>query len=161
MRNEEVRLPPAVRDMMDAILSATHSGDIADLGAAIEWNEMPPIFTPGKSEPSEAGTAGLIQHLRTASKDGQGVEILAILANLLSVGPAEQPLGRDFENNAVYVWPYLAELDLDKLTPGQVVDLYRLLPADKISEMRAAKRWTWYRLVIGADGTWHSFMPHP
>jgi hypothetical protein len=160
MRNEQVVLPPAVRDMVDAILFATHSGDIADLAVAIDWNEMPPIFTPGKSEPAEEGTAGLLQHLRTVSKDGQGVEMLAVLANLLSVGPAQQPLGRDVENNAVYVWPYLAELEIARLTPPQLVDLYRLVPADRIAEMRAANRWSWYRLVIGADGTWHSFMPH-
>jgi hypothetical protein len=23
--------------------------------------------------------------------------------------------------------------------------------------MREKKKWTWWRLTIGADGTWHSF----
>ena len=158
MRLEAASLPSDVRDMVDAILAATHSGNIADLAGPIEWNEMRPMFD---DEPGGGATAELIDKLRKVSRDGQGHEVLAILADLLSVGPAQLPLGRDFENNTVYVWPYLAELPLDKLTPAQEVDLYRLVPADRIDDMKKAGKWTWYRLVIGADGTWHSFMPHP
>lgn len=158
MRLDPASLPADVRDMVDAILAATHSGNIADLAGPMEWNEMRPMFD---DEPGAGTTAELIDKLRKASRDGQGFEVLAILADLLSVGPAQQPLGRDFENNTVYVWPYLAELALDKLTPAQQVDLYRLVPADRIEEMKKAGKWTWYRLVIGADGTWHSFMTHP
>ncbi len=158
MRYEPGKLPAAVRDMVDAILAATNSGNVADLATPIEWNEMRPVFS---ADGAAETTSELIGLLKTTSKDGEGHELLAVLADLLSVGPAEQPLGRDFENNTVYVWPYLAELPLDKLTPAQQVDLYRLVPADKVADMRKAGRWSWYRLVIGADGTWHSFMMHP
>lgn len=158
MRYEPGKLPAAVRDMVDAILAATNSGNVADLATPIEWNEMRPVFS---ADDAAETTSELIGLLKTTSKDGEGRELLAVLADLLSVGPAEQPLGRDFENNTVYVWPYLAELPLDKLTPAQQVDLYRLVPADKVADMRKVGRWSWYRLVIGADGTWHSFMMHP
>lgn len=144
--------------MVDAILAAVHSGVIEDLRTAIEWNEMSPVFAPpGAGEPTVDDP---IDVLKNASTDGAGAQILAVLANVLSVRPARQPLGRDFENNDVFVWPYLAERPFERLTPPELVDLYRIVPAAEIEAMRAAKRWTWYRLVIGADGTWHSFMPH-
>ena len=81
-------------------------------------------------------------------------------ADLLSVGPARQPLGRDPENTDVFIWPYLAERPVDELSPPEQVDLYRIVPADVVDTIRQKKRWTWYRLVIGADGTWHAFMRH-
>ena len=30
-------------------------------------------------------------------------------------------------------------------------------PSAMLKIMREKKQWTWYRLAIGADGTWHSF----
>ncbi len=97
-----------------------------------------------------------MQHLKKLSADGEGREILAALANILAMDPAKVALGRDLENTAVYVWPYLAERPLDKLTPREEVDLYRLMPAAQAKAMREAKKWTWWRLAIGADGTWYT-----
>lgn len=142
--------------MVDAILTAVHSGAIEDLRTAIEWNELKPVFAPaGHDDQTDP-----IAFLKNASRDGNGAEILAILGNLLASGASRQPLGRDFENNSVYVWPYFADVPLAELTSAETVELYRIVPADEIDAMRKAGRWTWYRLVIGADGTWHSFMPH-
>ncbi len=75
----------------------------------------------------------------------------------LDCGYAALPIGNDVENNLVYVWPALAEADLTKLTPQQEVALYRLVSPDQVKTMREAKRWQWWRLAIGADGTWHAF----
>ncbi|MGD9785910.1 MAG: hypothetical protein AB7U49_14610 [Hyphomicrobiaceae bacterium] len=140
--------------MVDAIQTAVSSGNIDDLRTPFEWNELPPSVADEKvSDP--------IAHWRKQSRDGEGREILAILADLLSLGATRLPIGRDPENSGVYVWPYMAELPLDKLTPQQIVELYRIVPAEKAAEMQKQGTWTWYRLVIGADGTWHSFMEHP
>lgn len=152
-RTDLAKLPRPVTEMIDAINVAVNSGDIEDLRIAIDWNELPPAFSP---EPIDEP----IGFLKKESADKAGHQMLAILGNLLSVGPARQNLGRDPENSGVYVWPYLAERPLDKLTPEEQVDLYRLVPVDVIDAMRAARRWTWYRVVIGADGTWHAFMRH-
>lgn len=146
-------LPAPVAEMREAILGAVRSGQIDDLLAAIEWNELPPAF-------ADTPVDDPIAFLREASADGAGREMLAILADLLSAGATRLPIGRDVENADVYVWPYLAERPLDKLSPAEEVELLRLVPAATAAAMRAAKRWTWYRLVIGADGTWHSFMRH-
>jgi hypothetical protein len=143
-------LPAPVEEMRDAILAATRSGRIEDLIAPLDWNEM---------KPDTAASAGEdpIARWKKLSGDGQGREILAVLANILEMPPAELPLGKDIENNIIYVWPYLAEAKLDSLTPAQEVDLLRLVSPEKAKAMRAAKKWTWWRLTIGADGTWHSF----
>jgi hypothetical protein len=69
----------------------------------------------------------------------------------------ELPIGKDLENNRVYVWPALAEAKLEALSPAEQVALLRLVSPAEAQSMREKKRWTWYRLVIGADGTWHAF----
>jgi hypothetical protein len=146
-------LPPNVIDMREMILAAVHSGRIEDLQAAIDQNELPP-------EGGAPQGTGLIEHLRKTSADGAGREMLAILDNLLKSEPTLLPIGRDAENNGVYVWPAVAEADLEKLTPAQEVSLYRLMPVAQAKAMIAAKKWSWWRLAIGADGTWLTFLKH-
>jgi hypothetical protein len=127
-----------------------HSGLIEDLREAIEWNELRPDFG------EKAGTDP-IAHLKAVSGDGAGRETLAVLGEILALAPARLAIGRDAENSAVYVWPYLAEIPLATLTPAQEVDLFRLMPPQAAKAMREKKKWTWWRLAIGADGTWHTF----
>jgi hypothetical protein len=146
-------LPPPVREMGDGIRGAIRSGSIEDLRTPLEWNELAPVVANEKIDDA-------IAYWKKQSGDGEGREILAILAKLIEAGPAQLPLGKDPENMAVYVWPYLAERPLDKLTPAEEVDLYRLVTPAEARAMRGKKKWTWYRLAIGADGAWHSFMRH-
>jgi hypothetical protein len=143
-------LPPSVVDMREQILAAVHSGNIAELKGAIEWNEIKPDFGAKANEDP-------IAYWKQMSSDGQGREILAVLGNLLALPPARIAIGRDAENTTVYVWPYLAELPPDGLRPGEEVDLYRLMTPAAAKAMREAKKWSWWRIAIGADGTWHTF----
>lgn len=143
-------LPKPAADMRDAILQAVHTGQLIDLKTALELNEMRPDIT---DEPVDDA----VGYFRKMSKDGSGRDILAILDQILAMKPAAVPLGPDIENNAIYVWPYLAEADLALLSPEETADLSRLMSPDEIAMLKAAKRWTWWRLAIGADGTWHSF----
>ena len=146
-------LPPNVAEMRELILSAVRSGRIEDLKAAIEINANRPDFGTGPGDDN----ADPIQSLSALSGDGQGREILAALGEILDMPPAALPLGRDLENNLIYIWPYLAARPLDQLTGPEEVELYRLVTPAKAKEMREKKRWTWWRLAIGADGTWHAF----
>lgn len=143
-------LPQSVIDMREQILAAVHSGDVDDLKDAIEWNEIAPDFgAVAKDDP--------IKHWKSSSKDGEGREVLAVIANLLALPPARLAIGKDPENTTVYVWPYLAELPAGTLKPEEEVDLYRIMPPDAAKSAKSAKAWTWWRLAIGADGTWHTF----
>ena len=143
-------LPRGVADMREAILAAVQSGQIEDLRIAVELNELKP-------ELGAAAGTDPIAHLKALSGDGEGREILAVLGNVLEAGYAAIPAGKDIENNRVYVWPYLAEVPLATLTPAQEVELYRLVAPNEAKAMRAARKWTWWRLAIGADGTWLTF----
>lgn len=143
-------LPDPVEEMRSALLAAVHSGDLDDLREPLEWNELMP-------QTSAAADEHPIDHWRRSSADGSGREILQVLASILVLPAAELPLGRDIENNIIYVWPYLAEADLANLTATEAADLKRLVGATAAQSMRSAKKWTWWRLTIGADGTWHSF----
>jgi hypothetical protein len=147
-------LPPAAADMYEAILSAVHSGAIEHLKEAYDLGEL---HADLGLEPG----ANPVVYWKSRSADGEGREILAIIADLFAVGPAMVRRGKDPENNAVYVWPYLAELPLDKLTPAQEVDLLRLMSVAEAKAMRAQKTYTGWRLTIGADGLWHAFRKGP
>jgi hypothetical protein len=143
-------LPPGVVEMRDQILAAVAASDIEELRLALEWNELPPeIDAPPGSDP--------IAYWRSVSADGQGRDILAILGDLLATPPAAVPGGRDIENNRLYVWPAFAEKSLATLTADERALLARLVPADAAKAMMETSRYSGWRLVIGADGTWHTF----
>ena len=148
---EAPKLPQHVADLRDAILTAARSGDVnGQLKVAFDMSGAVSYFGFGvASDPIAA--------LKANSHDGEGREILAALIEVLNLPAATLPFGNDIENNLIYVWPYLAERPIDKLTPAEQVDLYRLVPPEKVAEMRQKGRWTWWRLTIAADGTWLSF----
>ena len=148
------KLPVPVQEMRDAILSAVRSGRIEELRHAYELNELKPdLGGVPVSDP--------IAHWKKISGDGEGREVLAALAEILETGYVELPLGPDLENNKVYVWPYLAEVPLDKLSPAQEVELLRLVSPAAAKDMKAARKYAYWRIAIGADGTWHSLRKEP
>jgi len=147
-------LPGAVQDMRAAILEAVHAGEIEDLRRAYELNELKPDLGDGP-------IADPVAHWRQISGDGEGREILAILAGILDAGYVTVAGGRDVENARVYVWPYFAEMPISSLSKAQEVELLRLVSPAALAAMRAAGRYTYWRVTIGADGTWHSFRKQP
>jgi hypothetical protein len=148
------KLPIPVQEMRESILSAVRAGRIEELRHAYDLNELKPDLGAGP-------TNDPIAHWKKISGDGEGREILAALAEILETGYVALPLGRDLENNRVYVWPYFAEVPLDKLNPAQEVELLRLVPPAAAKEMKKNRRYAHWRIAIGADGTWHSFRKGP
>jgi hypothetical protein len=144
-------LPTPVLEMREAILTAVRSGQIEDLRTAVELNEIKPVI-------ADVAVGDPIAHWRQVSADGEGREILSVLGQILDAGYVTLPIGRDLENNRVYVWPYFAGLALDKLTPAQEAELLGIVPAAAVEEMRKGGRYTYYKLGIAADGTWHFFL---
>lgn len=144
-------LPPLAAEMRDRIAAAVVTGRIDDLQEPIDLNELPVVY-------AEASGGDPIAHWKSQSADGTGKDILDQLGRILALPPARLALGRDPENNGVFVWPYLAERPLDRLTAKEAADLETLMPPETATKMRATGKWTWWRLVIGADGTWHAFV---
>ncbi|RME95754.1 MAG: hypothetical protein D6773_18070 [Alphaproteobacteria bacterium] len=141
-------LPAPVKAMYEAILSAARSGELEALRPVIEKNGGPPEFSFG-------GGNDAIAHWRESSADKKGREILAILVNLLSMPFVHVNAGT---RNDMYIWPYLAEADLDKLTPAQEVDLYRLVSPQEAKTMAEFGGYIWYRLGISREGRWLFFV---
>lgn len=149
----QIKLPKNVADMRAALLSAARSADIENLRVPYEWNELPPAISDDRVEDP-------IAYWKKMSRDGNGLEILSILDRVLSLPPAKLHIGPDHENSALYVWPYLSELDLSALNARQQFELRTLIPPAEARKIMKTKKWSWWRLAIGADGTWHSFMKH-
>jgi hypothetical protein len=143
-------MPRPVQDLREAMLAAIEAGEIEELRQALEMSDLKPDL-------GAAAGADPIAHWKSMSGDGQGREVLAALSLLLDAGYVVLPRGADIENNQLYVWPYFAEIPASKLTPRQKVELLRLVPASVAREMREKGKYTHWRLVIGADGTWHTF----
>lgn len=146
----EETVPRAVADMVDTIQSAVRSGRLAELNDAVDWNEMKPDLGP-------AVVSDPVAHWKSISRDGEGRDILEILGKLLAGKPTVRRLGKDIENNRLYVWPSFADTPLSKLSVPETDALTALVQADRLAAMRDKDRYDGWRLVLGADGTWHSF----
>jgi hypothetical protein len=143
-------LPRAVVELREAMLAAVEAGQIEELRQALDLSEhKPDVGAPPKTDP--------IAHWKSTSGDTQGRDVLAALSLILDAGYVAVRRGPDIENNQLFVWPYFAEMPLGQLTPRQEVELLRLVPATAAREMRDKGKYTGWRLVIGADGTWHAF----
>jgi hypothetical protein len=140
-------LPDPIKNTLQGIVVAAQSGNIDEMLPVLQENELPPMLAPtAVSDP--------IAFWRKASADGEGRDILAAMLNVFSSGFVRTGDGRD----AVYVWPYFAEMDLSKLTPEQEVELFRIVPAAQALEMKKSGKYTYYRAGIGGDGVWHYFL---
>ena len=141
-------LPAPVALMRSRILSAAKSGDLNAVKSLITDNST--LLTSGPEPADEP-----IRMWRKQYPESDGIEILSVLAGLLESGFVRLEAGTERE---IYVWPYFAHVPLKTLDPPRLVELYRLLTAFDVQRMREAGAYTFFRLGIGADGTWHYFV---
>ncbi|WP_319772942.1 hypothetical protein [Breoghania sp.] len=141
-------LPKPVARIRAQILDAALSGDLESLRPVLESNEMPPTLALTDIEDP-------IDYLKQASGDEAGREILALLSEILEAGWVHVDEGTPQE---MYIWPYFARYPLNGLSPSQEVELYRILTANDVEEMRDFGAYIFYRVGIGPDGTWHYFV---
>lgn len=141
-------LPPAVAAMREKIIAAARSGDEAQMRAVIDLSSPSPVF-------SSTGEGDPIDILKAASGDTAGLEVLAILLDVLDAGWVVKGEGTP---QVRYIWPYFAELPPSSLDRRQLVEVYRVLTAGDFEEMRSVGSYEFYRLEIAADGRWLMFM---
>ena len=142
-------LPAPVRRLRAQLIAAAKSGDIERLRPIFEANETPPIISLG-DKPKDP-----IAFWKDVSGDGEGREILAILLDILDAGYVHTDPGTPRE---LYVWPYFYRYPIDKLTPEQIVELLRIVTGPDFNQMKEDGSYTFFRLGIGPDGTWHFFV---
>ncbi|MEZ5872517.1 MAG: cytoplasmic protein [Nitratireductor sp.] len=142
-------LPFPARKMRELLLEAAKSGDIEKLRPFIGEGDDQTILSFGGLEQDP------IEFLKEASGDGQGYEILAIMIDLLEAGYVR--VEPDTENE-LYVWPYFFAIPINKLTPQQSVQMYRLLTYGDYEEMRDFGAYVFYRVGITPQGRWRFFV---
>jgi hypothetical protein len=140
-------LPDPVKRMVESIATAAQSGQIENMRAVYESNELKPMV-------AAAFVGDPIALWKKESADGSGRDILAAMLNVLSSGYARVGQGPD----EMYVWPYFAETGISALTPAQEVELYRIVPRERVTEMKKSGKYDYYRLGIAPNGVWHYFL---
>lgn len=141
------RLPETVRNRLLEVHAIANSGDIAQLA---------PILEADGTNVSFGGPADPLEFLKQESADKEGIEILAILADLLEAPYAAMDGG---DGQPIYVWPYLAAYEsLGGLTPGERVDAYQIMGYSAFEEMKGLDAWYFWRVYIGADGQLQAFV---
>ena len=141
-------LPAPVARIREQILEAARSGDIERLRPIIDGNGITPTFSFG-------GETDAIAFWKETSGDSEGRELLAIMSEIFEAGFLHSGAGTADE---IYIWPYFAEIPLDKLTPAQQVELYRLVTAQDVKDMREFGSYIFYRAGITPDGQWQYFV---
>lgn len=142
-------LPDSVKQRVDQLIKASKAGDIEALKSIIDLSNKPFIhsFDAAQNDP--------IQYWKEFSGDGEGLEMLAILFEILSSGYAIRNPGTDQE---MYIWPYLSEIDVDSLTPAQLVELFTIITAGEYLDMRDFGRYVFFKVGIDSDGNWLFFV---
>jgi hypothetical protein len=140
-------LPAKVVATRQKLLDAGYSGDLAELKKVMQQNELPPAVSA-----NDVGDA--IEFLKGQSGDGEGLEMLAILTDVLEAGWTRVDAGKPGE---MYVWPYFTQKQMDTLTPKEKVELFKIITSGDYEEMKSEDKYTFFSVGIGPDGTWHYF----
>ena len=140
-------LPDPVQRTLTEIIFAAESGNLEAMRLVLESNELKPMVAAKHVKDP-------IAYWQAASADGTGRDVLAAMLNMLASGFVLTGKGYD----AMYVWPYFAEVDLTKLTPAQEVELYRAVPPQLAASMKKTGKYTYYRVGISPEGVWHYYI---
>ncbi len=143
------RLPEPVRRMHDRIVEAAKTGDIEKLRPLLGLGDSKTLLSFG--EPN----GDPVQILKGNSGDDEGQEILAILEEVLNAGFVQLEPGTP---NEIYVWPYFFGIPLDKLDARQRVELFKIVTAGDLEDMKQFGAYIFYRAGITPEGEWAFFV---
>jgi hypothetical protein len=143
------KAPEQVRRMRELIVEAAASGDI---------ERLRPLLGKGMTETQVSmveSEEGPVETLKGQSGDNEGIEVLAILLDVLATGFVHVGAGTADE---MYVWPYFAEKPLASLTAPEKVELLRIVTAGDFAGMQEFGSYNFYRVGITPDGQWKFFI---
>ena len=143
VRYGDADLPQPVRDLRNRLIAIAKTGDIESLRPYLETGTEPTVVSNVNEAPDP------VAFLKTASGDGEGVEVLAILLELLQGGYVHLDSDGDEE---IYEWPYFTEVALSKLTKPQLVELFEIVTAGDYERMKDNGAYDFYRVGISPDG---------
>ena len=143
-----LRLPGPVARTRERIVAAARSGDLQMLLGVMQANPALPVFSFSEDKDP-------IAFWKANYPDSEGVEVLSILLTILDAGFVHVDQGTAQE---IYLWPYFARMPLKSLTPEQKVGLFRIITGADYKDMMDFGAYSFYRLGIAPDGTWHFFV---
>jgi hypothetical protein len=140
-------LPEPVRVKRQQLIEIANAGDTKSLQAVVSAQSKPTQFASLSTDPVIA--------LRENSADPQGHQMLAVMRNLL-----DMPYAVIWPDTAetLYIWPYLANVNFEHLTPRVSVDIYRLSSHEEYLEALDFDGWFGWRVVMDKDGNWLEFV---
>jgi len=142
-------LPAPVRLMREHILAAAKSGNIEALR---------PLFAHKNGATrlmSDDSSQDPITYLKEISADGQGLEVLASLVQILQTGAVHS--GNNGKEE-VYIWPYFVAMPPQKLSPAQIVEAYEIMSVDDLDTIKEIGHYIYFRLGLAPDGQWRFFL---
>lgn len=140
--------PEPVQRLRELIVEAAASGNI---------EKLRPLMNPGPNQTQVTiGVSDVdpIATLKGLSGDPDGIEVLAILLDILSTGFVRVDAGTPDE---MYVWPYFAEKPLTALSAPEKVELLRIITAGDYATMLDYGNYSFFRVGISPDGQWKFF----
>jgi hypothetical protein len=143
------RLPEPVRRMHDLLVEAAKSGEIERLRPLLGMGDDMAQLSFGEIEGDP------IAFLKGLSGDPDGQELLAIMEEVLNAGFVHLEAGTP---NEIYVWPYFFGIPLDKLDPRQKVELFKIVTAGDLEDMKQFGTYIFYRVGITPEGRWAFFV---
>ena len=143
------RLPEPVRRMRDRLVEAAKSGDIERLRPYLGLGDDMAQLSFGDVDGDP------IAFLKSLSGDPDGHEILAILEEVLDAGFVHLEPGTP---NEIYAWPYFFGLPLDRLDARQKVELFKIVTAGDLEDMKQFGAYIFYRVGITPEGRWAFFV---
>jgi hypothetical protein len=141
------KAPAPVQKMRQEIIDAASAGDVKKIAELMKASQT-------DLGPDNSGN-DIEAALKDMSGDGDGLEVLSIVLDVLSTGYAHVGAGTA---NDLYVWPYFTEKQLSTMTPAEKVDLMRLVTAGDFADMLEYGSYNFYRVGISADGKWKQFL---
>lgn len=142
------QLPEKARKTRERILEAAKTGDLNKLVTVMQSNEVMPIFSFG-------GEKDVLEFWKNSYPDSDGIEVLSILIEILEAPFVHLDKGTPQE---MYVWPYFYGIALDKLSPEQKVEMFKIMTGVDYKEMQQFGAYIFYRAGISPDGVWHFFV---
>ncbi|WP_185983066.1 hypothetical protein [Aureimonas mangrovi] len=142
-------LPEPVRDLRERLMEIARAGEIEALRPYLETGAFSTALSvvPFEGDP--------IEFLKDNSGDGEGVEILAILLEVLASGHVR--VDPQTEND-IFVWPYFTQVPLDELDKRQLVELFELVTAFDYQTMLEVGAYHFYRVGISPEGRLEFFL---
>lgn len=136
-------LPPAVEATVAKLLKLAEVGGYRDMATLADQ-------TPGFRSNNAGMSHKEYWYLKLRAGDWPMAHLQKTLAQDYSAVEAVD--GR------VFIWPALALLPLDQITPAKAREIDALLGAGQADAIRAGAPWSGYVLGIAEDGTWLYFV---